>query len=622
MHKLLQRQLKKSMTVGDKVDIDRLCALVSEAYDGLDLDQKRMDRANTLMSGELEALNSDLGLAAESSLEKNQWFEAAVNNMSQGLCLFDENNKLLVSNDRFAIIYGLDPAQIEVGISLEDILHLRIAKGVYVGNSPEEYLARYLNRSTNMQRNVVVHKLVSGQEIELVHQPLKNGGFLSTHEDVTERLDVQRKVQRLAHYDKLTGLPNRVKIHEELDKATLDVKEKGGTLAIFYVDLDGFKEINDTLGHLVGDIVLVEVGRRLTNLAGNNIMAGRLAGDEFLIIAKNFKSQSELAELGTKICTEVAREIRAEHNRIAISASVGISVCSPQGDHKSTLVQHADLALYRAKADGANGFQFFEEKMDAEARERRRLGGDLRYAVSRNELRLHYQPLLDLSSDRIIGYEALLRWQHPELGMISPLRFINIAEETGQICEIGEWALREACRYATTWPNNQKVAVNLSPVQFKRQDVVEMVKTVLRETGLAPDRLELEVTESVLIQNTDAVIDVFRVLRAMDVSIALDDFGTGYSSLSYLSRFPFHKIKIDKSFIDDLGHNSEITAIVSMIIGLGRSLNTIIIAEGIEKYNQHELLRMSGCTQGQGYLYGRPEPEILKESHLELRHVA
>lgn len=257
--------------------------------------------------------------------------------------------------------------------------------------------------------------------------------------------------------------------------------------------------------------------------------------------------------------------------------------------------------------------------MYAESKERQRIATDLRTAIRNNELVLHYQPQIEMKSGKIIGYEALVRWQHDELGQISPLDFIGLAEETGQINEIGEWVLKTACEYAVTWPNNEKVSVNLSPVQFKRQDIITMVKKILWETGLEPERLELEITESVLIQSTDSVIITLRTLAEMGISIALDDFGTGFSSLSYLTTFPFNKIKIDKSFIDDLGKDTETTAVIAMIVGLGRSLNTVITAEGIENSNQHELLRASGCDQGQGYLYGKPLPEILEITEQKIK---
>jgi EAL domain-containing protein (putative c-di-GMP-specific phosphodiesterase class I) len=314
--------------------------------------------------------------------------------------------------------------------------------------------------------------------------------------------------------------------------------------------------------------------------------------------------------------------IDAQHDVIVLSASIGISIGPPEDGDEDTLTQYSDLALYQAKTDGGKCYRFFEDKMYVRAKERQRLAADLRNAIRKNELVVHYQPQVDLRTGKINGYEALVRWQHDELGMISPFQFIGLAEETGQISEIGEWVLRTACEYACKWPNKEKISVNLSPIQFKRQDVSTMVKRVLWGTGLEPGRLELEITESVLIQSTDSVIIVLRTLAEMGVSIALDDFGTGFSSLSYLTTFPFNKIKIDKSFIDNLGKDTEVTAIVAMIVGLGRNLDTVITAEGIEEFRQHELLRASGCDQGQGYLYGKPQPQILIENQLEITKVA
>ncbi len=554
--------------------------------------------------------------------DQNQRFNAAVSAMSHGLSMFDGDENIIISNERYATIYGLDPDQVKSGMSLTDVIELRIKHGQYTGLDPDELrkeMARLRGDRTARLRKYI---LSDGRYVEIRDHPMANGGWLSIHEDVTDRHETEQKIRFLANYDTLTGLPNRTQTHEVLEGAMRQAVEDGTRMALLYIDLDGFKEVNDTLGHPAGDHVLNQVGARLEKFLGDTVLAGRLSGDEFIMIVKEFDYLPYLERLADRICAAIAVPVHVEHDVIVLSASIGISIGPPEDGELDTFIKYSDLALYKAKSDGGNRYCFFEEEMFTQAQERQRMAADLRDAIQKNELVLHYQPQVDLRTGKINGYEALVRWQHDELGMISPFQFIGLAEETGQISEIGEWVLRTACNYALTWPNKEKVSVNLSPVQFKRQDVCTMVKRILWETGLPPERLELEITESVLIHSTDSVIIVLRTLAEMGISIALDDFGTGFSSLSYLTTFPFGKIKIDKSFIDDLGKDTEVTAIVAMIIGLGRSLDTVITAEGIEEFRQHELLRASGCDQGQGYMYGKPEPLILTESHLAIEQVA
>ena len=556
---------------------------------------------------------------AEAALnEQNERFDAAISTMSHGLAMFDENQNIIISNDRYATIYGLNADQIMPGMSHSEVAVIRIEHGCFIGDAPEKFRQRMKKLTKNQDGKPKTYVLNDGRYVEIRDHAMANGGWLSVHEDVTERYASEKKIQYLADYDSLTGLPNRTQIHEVLESAIQKAKETGKKMALLYIDLDGFKEVNDTLGHPVGDLVLKEVGSRFSEFLGEEIVAGRLSGDEFVVIVKEFEELDYLKLLGDQICQVMSAPIYAEEDVIDISASIGISVGPPADGEADTLIHFSDLALYQAKADGGNCHRIFEEKMYDDAKERQRLAADLRHAIRNDELLVYYQPQIDLKSGVVNGYEALVRWNHPELGIISPLQFIGLAEETGQISEIGEWVLKTACEYAVSWPNQEKVSVNLSSVQFKRQDVVELVKDVLWETGLEAGRLELEVTESVLIQSADSVIVTLRTLADMGVSIALDDFGTGFSSLSYLTTFPFSKIKIDKTFIDDLCTDSEVTAIVSMIIGLGRSLNTVITAEGIEMPNQHALLRAAGCDQGQGYLYGKPLPRILEPEEASL----
>lgn len=471
-HKLLLRQLNKSRDAEGALDIDHLCALVDDAYHDMYRDQRRTRHSVTLMTGELETLNREHRESAAELKEKNSWFRAAIDNMAQGICLFDKDYKLLVSNDQFARIYGLEPVQLHVGLDLIDLLKLRIERGIYFGDTPEQYIANYKGRADNAEWSRVVHHLNNGQEIEIVHQPLSDGGFLSTHTDVTEKLASENKIKKLAQYqylvyvDTLTGLPNRVKIQEELDHAVELARKHNNDVALFFIDLDGFKEINDTLGHQAGDNVLIEIAKRLNTLSGDDAIAGRLGGDEFLLVVRNVECRSQLEKIAQSICDSASTNIRAGLNTITISASVGIAVSSAGKIGTSALIQNADLALYRAKVDGANRYLFFEEKMDAEAKESRELARNLKLAIPNQEFVVHYQPQIDFTSNQIIGYEALVRWEHPQLGLIPPIKFIELAEKTGQICDLGQWVLQTACEYAVNWPRKETLSVNLSPIQF------------------------------------------------------------------------------------------------------------------------------------------------------------
>lgn len=547
-------------------------------------------------------------------IEHNERVDVALETIAQGLCMFGPDRKIIVSNDQFAEIYGISPEQIKPGTEQREILELRIKNGTYSGASPEEYLQGRREKLPphHHHNDAKIHHLRDGRYIEIRDHPMADGGWLSTHEDVTERYLSEKKIQYLAEFDSLTDLSNRTRIRGILQAAIDEALKNDTKISLLYIDLDGFKEVNDALGHPVGDSVLQQIGGRIAALQSDTITAGRLAGDEFVVIVEGTDDVDVLRHIGDQICSALAAPVHVDHNTIDISASVGISFGPPASGSVDTFLQHSDLALYQAKADGGNSYSFFEKNMLKRAQKRQRLAADLRMAVLNDELQLHYQPQIDMRTGRINGYEALVRWQHPEFGLIFPDEFIGLAEKTGQINALGEWCLRTACEYAMSWPGEEKISVNLSPVQFKRQNIFAMVEHALQDTGLPAERLELEITESVLIIGADSVVATLQMLSDMGVSIALDDFGTGFSSLSYLTMFPFNKIKIDKSFVDVLVKGSEVTPIIRMIISLGRSLNATITAEGIETSNQHALLRAAGCHQGQGYIYGKPLPEILE----------
>jgi diguanylate cyclase (GGDEF)-like protein len=410
----------------------------------------------------------------------------------------------------------------------------------------------------------------------------------------------------MARHDALTNLPNRVLFHEQLEQG-LRLAKPGDQIAVLCLDLDHFKDINDSLGHPIGDALLKEVGRRLAACVGENNTVARLGGDEFAVVQLGREEEAATA-LASRLVEVISAPYEIADHQIVIGVSIGISLSPQDGSDPNELLKNADLALYRAKADGRGTYRFFEAGMDARAQARRLLEMDLRAALRRNEFEVHYQPIRDLARDRIVAFEALVRWNHPERGLISPIAFIPLAEETGLVVALGELVLRAACTDAVTWPDDVGVAVNLSPVQFKSPNLVAIVTEALAASGLAPQRLELEITESVLLQNSEATLAILHELRAKGVRISLDDFGTGYSSLSYLRSFPFDKIKIDRSFVAELSTREDSMAIVRAVTGLGRSLGITTTAEGVENDAQLELLRREGCTQAQGYLFSAPRP--------------
>jgi diguanylate cyclase (GGDEF)-like protein len=428
---------------------------------------------------------------------------------------------------------------------------------------------------------------------------------------IRERWLAEDQIRYLALHDSLTGLPNRLQLRQHLDRAIARSRRHGQLMAVLCLDLDRFKDVNDTLGHPTGDALLEEVAARLRANVREIDLVGRLGGDEFAVVAEDLDAADGAVRLARRLCTALGELYQVNGHEVSTSASIGIALGPVDGNSAETLMKEADLALYRAKQDGRNTFRFFEPAMDAALQKRRQLENDLRKALRKNnELYLDYQPQFDLESGKLTGYEALVRWRHPTDGDVPSSTFIPIAEETGLIAPLGEWILRTACTYATTWEHDRTLAVNLSPAQFKTQDIETLVKKVLDETGLEPRRLELEITEATLLQNTDTVMETLKKLDQFGVAIAMDDFGTGYSSLSYLTRFPVKKIKIDRSFIDTLGSSPQTSAIVSSIVGLGQSLHVTITAEGVETEDQAEMLKQWGCNQVQGSYYGRPEPEV------------
>jgi len=532
--------------------------------------------------------------------------DAALTNMSQGLLMFDSSERIVVCNSRYIEMYRLSSQVVKPGCSLRELLKHRVAAGSFLSEDPDRYLSELramLAQGKTVSRTT---ELTDGRVIAVSNRPMEDGGWVATHEDVTEAKQTEQRILQMAHHDKLTGLPNRAAFNEYF-AATLERSATSGEqFAILSVDLDRFKEANDVYGHSVGDALLRQVARRLQEAARGTFLA-RVGGDEFAVVVSAGPQPAAAATLAERLLAAFADEFEIEDQRIQISLTIGGAVYPTDGADAKTLMVNVDAALYRAKSEMRGVVVFFEPEMSARLRERHALQQDLRSAIARGELLLHYQPQVRMTGE-MIGFEVLARWQCPKRGMVSPGTFIPIAEENGLIIPLGEWVLRAACCEAASWPRPLTIAVNISPIQFHHGDLPRLVHSILLETGLAPSRLELEITEGVFINDFSHGVSILRRLKSLGVQIALDDFGTGYSSLSYVHSFPFDKIKIDQTFIGDLRHSRHSMAIVRAVIGLGHSLNMPVLAEGVETQAQRGVLMKEGCDEAQGYFFGRPLP--------------
>jgi diguanylate cyclase (GGDEF)-like protein len=445
-----------------------------------------------------------------------------------------------------------------------------------------------------------------GRIVAMTTRPLPDGSWVSTHEDITERRRAEKRIEYLAHHDPLTGLPNRASFDEKLEQQVRAAADGSTRFAVLCLDLDRFKQVNDVFGHAAGDTLLATVARRMQDAIGDTFLA-RLGGDEFAIVAPAGAHPPKAAALAEKLLAAVVDEIVIDQQHLRVGLSIGVALFPDDGTDPDALTANADAALYRAKAEGRGTIRFFEAEMDQQIRKHHAIQLDLRGAIERNELELYFQPQARLQHE-IVAFEALLRWHHPVRGFVPPSTFVPLAEESGLIFGIGEWVLREACREAARWSNPLRVSVNLSPVQFRHGDLPSLVHAILLETGLPPARLELEVTEGVLINDFERTVSILRRLKSLGVRVAMDDFGTGYSSLSYLQAFPFDKIKIDQRFICNLEHDAQSATIVRAVIGLARGLNIPVLAEGVETQAQLNFLAAEHCDKVQGFLIGRPEP--------------
>ena len=532
------------------------------------------------------------------SVEK-QRLDTAIGHMSQGLLLFDSSERLIVCNGRYIEMYELSREVVKPGCTFRDLIRHRKETGSFHGDV-ERYCDGILLKNANATTAVV--DTSDGRLIQIKNEPVESGGWLATHEDVTERVRAEERIAHLAHFDALTDLPNRVLFRKHVE-SRLSRGELKSRFAILYIDVDEFKSINDSLGHHVGDELLKCLASRLRACVGPNDLVARLGGDEFAIVKTELNETIELVPFVETIHRAIRSPSNCYGQEVTTDASIGIAVAPDDGFSLDQLLKNADLAMYDAKAGGRRTFRFFAPEMGARMQARRALELDLRRAVKVGDFEIHYQPLIDLSSNVVAGCEALLRWHHRERGMVSPAEFIPLAEETGLIAELGDWVLGKACVDAVSWPDHVTLAVNVSPIQFKSKTLALKVASALARSGLPAHRLELEITEAVLIRDDEEALAMLHQLRELGVRIALDDFGTGYSSLSYLQRFPFDKIKIDRSFINDLcrigGSLPIVQAVVTM--ALARSMSTT--AEGVETEAQRKILCELGCTQMQGFLF-------------------
>jgi diguanylate cyclase (GGDEF)-like protein len=527
---------------------------------------------------------------------------AALEGMPQGLSMFDAERQLIVCNTNYAAMYGLRSEHTEPGTPLRTILEHRVATGTSPVNV-ENFVEQVMASAARPTLGVAEQHLHDGRIISVISAPLSTGGGVTIHMDVTEKRNSEKQIAFLAHHDALTGLANRLQLRDHIGRSL----QRGERFSVLCLDLDYFKGINDTLGHSVGDALLCAVAKRVRELVRADDLVSRTGGDEFAIVQPGSEQPVATAtELATRIVEALSVPFDISDHQVVVGVSVGIAIAPNDGTDADQLLKNADMALYRAKDAGRAGFHFFEPAMDAKAQARRVLELDLRKAITAGEFEVFYQPIVNLAENRISGFEALLRWNHPVRGRVQPNEFIPLAEETGLIVPIGEWVIRQACAQAMTWPSDLQVAVNASPVQFRHKGLVSAVMSALAASGLRPDRLELEITETVLMHNNEATLAILHQLRGLGVRISMDDFGTGYSSLSYLRSFPFDKIKIDQSFIRDLAAKPDSIAIIRAVAGLGHSFGMTTTAEGVETQEQLDQMRAEGCTEVQGYFYSKP----------------
>lgn len=530
----------------------------------------------------------------------------ALEHMANGICLFDDAGRVVLHNPRLCEIAGFDPDVDIVGKTLRELCDLGLRGASGEGNEADTFYRMDREHFSRPGGGDYICKIANGKTIRMVHRPFgKSGSWVSTIEDITERVQAENRISHLARHDALTGLPNRRYFLERLDTALLAAERKNERIAAVCIDLDGFKDINDTFGHAAGDRMLSTLAQRMLESSMPGEMLGRIGGDEFIAF-RTFSSDNELQDFLGRINTALTARMDIGHSEFSPAASLGIAIYPQDAADRDKLLANADMAMYRSKGSLDEKISYYEAGMDEAARERRAMGRDLWGALERNEFFLVYQSQRSVRTDEITGYEVLLRWQHPVHGLVSPAVFIPIAEECGAISAIGDWVLETACREAAGWRPGYRIAVNLSPLQLANNSLPDKVRQILFDTGMPASRLELEVTESAIIGDKARALHILRQIKALGVSIAIDDFGTGYSSLETLRSFPFDKIKLDRSFVTGLETCRQSKAFVRAIVALGKSLDVSVLAEGVETEAQMRVLEAENCDEVQGFLFGKP----------------
>ncbi|SFO44819.1 diguanylate cyclase (GGDEF) domain-containing protein [Bradyrhizobium sp. Ghvi] len=546
-------------------------------------------------------------------------FDTALNNMPHGLCMFRADGRLAVMNHRFVELMELPNDLVKRGVNAADIVSACISGGAISADSGE--LILHSVREAEIKEIVTADPHSGrGRTLSWTIQPMTDGGAVVLLEDITERKNAEAKISHLARYDELTALPNRVSFRDEIERLLAYANHAERLSALLFIDLDQFKQVNDTLGHPCGDQLLCAVANRLREMLRPEDFVARFGGDEFVVFQQNINSPEDAASLARRIVERLSERYRIDNHLVEIGASIGIALTSPGSGSADTLLKNADMALYQAKADGRGTFCFFRDEMAATVEARRILELDLRKALANEEFELFYQPLVNLKSGKITTCEALLRWNHPVRGTVSPVDIIPVAEDMGLIVDLGRWILRRACMECMKWPEGVSVAVNFSPQQFHQRDVLSEIRYALEVSGLPANRLEIEITESSLLRNTQLTHDVLSQLHALGVRISLDDFGTGYSSLSYLHNFPMQKVKIDRSFLEGIDTDRPLT-LLRGVARLAADLGMSVVVEGIETNEQLELISADGTIrEGQGYLFSRPVPAVRVRQLLNASH--
>jgi diguanylate cyclase (GGDEF)-like protein len=584
---LMRAHDRLSATTGD---LKRAAADLAAANVTIETANDGLRRQNSLLVQKENALQ-----------EQNMLFDAALNNMSQGLCMFDAALRPIVFNRQFEHLFHVrDLPRPDTFPGIESDRSLR--------EMTPELAARLSENIGGARAAAFETEFSDGRVIAVSQRPMPDGDWVATFEDVTEQRRAQARIIHMARHDGLTNLPNRYAFRERLQDAIEESAASSSMLAVMCVDLDNFKEVNDTLGHPVGDALLCAAAERLTACIRETDMVARFGGDEFAILQPSIGRAEEAEGLAERLVEAMRKPFQLNGELVYVTGSLGVALSPTHGDDPDVLLKNADLALYAAKAEGRRTFRFFEPEMEERLSSRHAMERDLRQALEAGQFDLHYQPVVHLRTMKVTGFEALLRWKHPVRGSVPPSIFIPIAEDAGLIAEIGRWVLRQACADAVRWPPHLKVSVNLSAAQFAHGDITADITDALRSASLRPERLIVEITESLLLIDNKGTLDTLKRLKALGIEIAMDDFGTGYSSLSYLRNYPFDRIKIDRAFVSTASQGEQAGAIIQTIVHLGRSLGMTTVAEGVETEKDLNMVLAAGCSEGQGYLFSPAVP--------------